>query len=159
MFQKFIPTIIFIIVALIFSVVITIIFSVGPNIVIVPSNSTNSVILNTTNPNPTPTTITTPKLTPTSAPKPKPKPAPTPVSATDSYTLSQIAQHGDSKSCWTTVNGGVYDITAWIDQHPGGAQAILGMCGIDASSAYNDQHDGQRRPTDELASFKIGTLR
>jgi len=74
------------------------------------------------------------------------------------YTLAQVATHSNSKSCWTTINGGVYDVTSWISQHPGGEQAILSICGIDGSTAFNNQHGGQSRPESELASFKIGTL-
>jgi hypothetical protein len=32
------------------------------------------------------------------------------------------------------------------------------MCGVDASSAFDAQHSGQRRPEQEFASFKIGAL-
>ena len=75
-----------------------------------------------------------------------------------SYTMSDVQQHKDGTSCWTAINGNVYDVTKWINQHPGGADAILSLCGTDGSSAFNDQHGGQRRPESELASFKIGTL-
>ena len=74
------------------------------------------------------------------------------------YTMANVAKHNSASSCWTTINGGVYDVTAWINQHPGGRQAILSLCGTDGSAAFNDQHGGQRRPESELASFKIGTL-
>lgn len=75
-----------------------------------------------------------------------------------SYTLAQVATHNSAQSCWTAINGGVYDVTAWVSQHPGGAQAILSLCGTDGSSAFNGQHGGERRPAQELAGFKIGTL-
>lgn len=74
------------------------------------------------------------------------------------YTLSEIATHKDATSCWTTINGNVYDVTSWINQHPGGSAAILSLCGIDGSMAFNNQHGGQRRPANELAGFLIGTL-
>jgi cytochrome b involved in lipid metabolism len=74
------------------------------------------------------------------------------------YTLAQVATHANGGDCWTTVNGLVYDVTSFISEHPGGSGAILGLCGIDGSAAFNDQHGGQRRPANELASFKIGTL-
>lgn len=81
------------------------------------------------------------------------------TSSTDAtYTLADVATHADSNSCWTAINGGVYDVTDWIFQHPGGPQAILSLCGTDGSAAFNGQHGGQRRPEQELASFKIGIL-
>ena len=107
---------------------------------------TNSASHETTNPNATGATTSSvtsnPSLTPT----------------VKTYTLAEVAKHSTQSSCWSTVNGGVYDLTAWIGQHPGGPDAILGMCGKDGSAAFNDQHGGQRRPANELAGFKIGNL-
>ena len=105
------------------------------------TNTTSSVSHETLNPGPV-TTVTTV----------------TPASVLTSYTLAQVALHANATSCWSAVNGGVYDLTAWIGQHPGGKQAILSICGKDGSAAFNDQHSGQRRPANELASFKIATL-
>lgn len=83
---------------------------------------------------------------------------PTGGTTVSSYTMATVAQHNKQADCWTTINGGVYNVTSWIHQHPGGAQAIIGLCGIDGSAAFNGQHGGQARPASELASFKIGTL-
>jgi len=49
----------------------------------------------------------------------------------DSITLAQVAVHSSRTSCWSAVNGSVYDLTSWIPNHPGGEEAILWMCGID----------------------------
>ncbi len=75
------------------------------------------------------------------------------------YTLAQVATHSDSNSCWTAINGVVYDLTAWISAHPGGEGAILSICGKDGSTAFNGQHGGQGRPEQVLVTFKIGTLK
>lgn len=82
----------------------------------------------------------------------------TQTQTTKSYTLAEVASHNTAQSCYTAVNSSVYDVTSWIKQHPGGEQAIIGMCGKDASSAFDAQHGGQSRPESELASFKIGVL-
>lgn len=85
---------------------------------------------------------------------------PPPVGSTvTSYTLADVKLHNTKASCWTAVMGSVYDVTPWISQHPGGSAAIIGMCGIDASAAFNGQHGGASRPASELASFKIGVLK
>jgi cytochrome b involved in lipid metabolism len=75
-----------------------------------------------------------------------------------SYTMAQVAMHANASSCWTAINGNVYDVTTWINKHPGGAQAVLSLCGKDGSAAFDDQHGGQRRPENELEGFKIGAL-
>jgi len=80
------------------------------------------------------------------------------ASAAKAYTLADVAKHATQSSCWTAIDGKVYDLTAWIAQHPGGAGAILSICGKDGSATFNNQHGGQARPASELVSFTIGTL-
>lgn len=80
------------------------------------------------------------------------------ASTTLQYTLAQVLTHSSVSSCWSAVNGRVYDLTPWISKHPGGSEAILSMCGKDASSAFNDQHSGQKRPANELSGFMIANL-
>ncbi len=92
-------------------------------------------------------------------PTPIPAPAPTPTPATSkSFTMLQVSTHNSSASCYSVVNGNVYDLTSWIGKHPGGKSAISSMCGLDASAEFNGQHGGQPRPVSELAGFKIGVL-
>lgn len=74
------------------------------------------------------------------------------------YTLADVAKHNSGTSCWTAINGSVYDVTSWVNQHPGGPDAILSLCGTDGSTAFNGQHGGQAQPAQELATFKIGSL-
>lgn len=74
------------------------------------------------------------------------------------YTSAQVATHNSASSCWTIIRGGVYDLTVWIGQHPGGERAILGLCGTDGTAAFDRQHGGSGRPEDTLTSFKIGVV-
>ncbi len=85
-------------------------------------------------------------------------PTPTPIPTASRYTMAKVATHNSGASCWTAINGNVYDVTNWINQHPGGPQAILSLCGKDGSDAFNGQHGGQPRPAAELASFLLGPL-
>ena len=75
------------------------------------------------------------------------------------YTMTEVRTHGDASSCWSAINGKVYDLTSWINQHPGGPDKILGVCGSDGSMAFNSQHSGQGEPTQVLSSFYIGDLK
>ncbi len=75
-----------------------------------------------------------------------------------SYTMADVVAHNSASSCWAAIEGSVYDLTGWINQHPGGSGHILPLCGTDGTSAFEAQHAGDRRPADELATFRIGTL-
>ena len=74
------------------------------------------------------------------------------------FSLADVGKHGSASSCWAAIDGGVYDLTRWIDAHPGGSDAILGICGTDATAAFNAQHGGQGSPARELAALKVGVL-
>ena len=82
-------------------------------------------------------------------------------SANDTATtiaLTEVAQHSTAADCWSVVNGNVYELTTWISQHPGGSGPIESMCGVDATTAFNNQHNGQGDPEAELASLQIGIV-
>ncbi len=69
-----------------------------------------------------------------------------------------MQQHNSASDCWAAINGGVYDLTSWISQHPGGPERIVPLCGTDASAAFNAQHSGQSKPESTLTQFYIGEL-
>jgi uncharacterized membrane protein len=74
------------------------------------------------------------------------------------FTMAEVAKHNSATDCWAAISGSVYDLTTWINQHPGGADHILPLCGTDGTSAFNAQHSGDGQATGQLAEFKIGTL-
>lgn len=75
------------------------------------------------------------------------------------YTVAEVAQHSSRSSCWSIINGNVYDLTSWIPKHPGGEGAILGICGKDGSSKFNGQHGGGASQAQILVGFKIGAVK
>jgi len=60
--------------------------------------------------------------------------------AASGITLDEVAKHNKRDDAWLVVNGDVIDVTAFIDNHPGGVQAIMAMVGKDASSDWNAIH-------------------
>ena len=114
----------------------------------------------TPTPTPTPTPTTTPTLTPTndSTPTQTPSKSATPTAANSGYTLAQVKANNSRQSCWTIIDNYVYDLTRWINSHPGGASAILSLCGVDGSAAFNSQHENQSKPALRLDSYKLGPL-
>ncbi len=80
-------------------------------------------------------------------------------SANGTITMAEVATHNSASDCWSAIDGKVYNLTAWIERHPGGAVVIKALCGKDGSAGFNGQHQGQRRPADELARFLVGDLK
>ena len=103
---------------------------------------------------PAATAVASPAATPT--PTPTPTATPTPTIA--GYTMTQVRANNSARSCWTAIDGVVYDLTRWISSHPGGAGAILFLCGTDGTNAFNAQHANQARPAIRLDGYKLGPL-
>ena len=75
------------------------------------------------------------------------------------FTLAEIATHNSKADCWSAVNGKVYDLTNWIDAHPGGSSNILNICGVDGSAGFNGKHGGEAKPASTIVTFEIGVLK
>lgn len=81
------------------------------------------------------------------------------VSNQKTYSLSEVNQHNTPTNCWAVIRDGVYDLTNWIAQHPGGKNAIIQLCGKDGTSDFTGQHGGDASPERMLTSMKIGDLK
>ena len=92
------------------------------------------------------------------APKATPTPTPTPSTTQAGYTMADVKKANTRAKCWSAIDGNVYDLTAWISSHPGGAGAITFLCGIDGSNAFKAQHESQSRPTNRLSQYLLGPL-
>ena len=108
----------------------------------------------------------TPSPSASVAVKPSAKPSATPVEvvpmksspALPSVTLAKVKENNSAASCWTIVNGNVYDLTKWAAKHPGGPQVIRSLCGIDGTSAFLGRHRNQTDPQETLDSYLLGPL-
>lgn len=76
----------------------------------------------------------------------------------EQYSMTEVAKHNTRADCWAVVNGSVYGLTEWIAKHPGGAEAIIQLCGKDGSSLFNNQHGEFAQALQVLAGLKIGVL-
>ncbi len=92
-----------------------------------------------------------------SAPTPT-TPTPSETSVVTGITLSEVATHNSATSCYVAISGSVYDVTSFVNKHPGGPSRILKQCGTDATEEFMDQHGGDSRPESTLATFKIAAL-
>jgi len=49
------------------------------------------------------------------------------------YAMEEVAKHNKKEDIWIVVKGVVLDVTNWLDEHPGGPQALFSHMGKDAT--------------------------
>ncbi|KAA1466469.1 cytochrome b5 [Dentipellis sp. KUC8613] len=53
-------------------------------------------------------------------------------------TYAQLLEHNKKDNLWALIHGKVYDVTKFLDEHPGGDEVILSEAGKDATEAFED---------------------
>ncbi|CAH0056133.1 unnamed protein product, partial [Clonostachys solani] len=71
---------------------------------------------------------------------------------------TEVAKHNTKDSCWVVISGIVYDVTQLIDQHPGGANAILALAGKDATEDFDLFHSSSTIKSRPGQVIEIGPL-
>ncbi|XP_031203910.1 cytochrome b5-like [Mastomys coucha] len=54
------------------------------------------------------------------------------------YTLEEIQKHKDSKSTWVILHHKVYDLTKFLEEHPGGEEVLREQAGGDVTENFED---------------------
>lgn len=55
----------------------------------------------------------------------------------DSFTAKQVAEHKDvDKGLYIIIDGGVYALESFVDEHPGGSKILKRVGGKDASKQF-----------------------
>ena len=76
------------------------------------------------------------------------------------YTASDVTRHITRNDCWVIRNGRVYNVSDFVDDHPGGDDLILKWAGKDVSEIMNDvvSHDHSKSAYDMLNGYLIGKI-
>ncbi|KAJ2150987.1 hypothetical protein GGH15_006381, partial [Coemansia sp. RSA 562] len=73
------------------------------------------------------------------------------------FTAAEIAKHNTREDVWILIHDKVYDVTKFLDEHPGGEEVILENAGKDSTSDFEDiGHSEDAR--DMLSQYYIGDL-
>ncbi|KAK8686498.1 hypothetical protein V6N13_125522 [Hibiscus sabdariffa] len=79
------------------------------------------------------------------------------VSAAKMHTFEEVANHNKIKDCWLIISGKVYDVTPFMDEHPGGGEVLLSATAKDATNDFEDiGHSEDAR--DMLEKYYVGEI-
>ena len=68
-----------------------------------------------------------------------------------------LAKHDQREDVWMTIHNKVYDITKYLDDHPGGEEVLMDRAGQDGTEDFEDVgHSQQARDT--LKKYELGEL-
>lgn len=77
-------------------------------------------------------------------------------------TLEELARHASAEDCWLAVEGGVYDVTAYVPAHPAPRRALTDHCGREATRAFRTKGVGRPHEAGSrelLETMRVGSLR
>ncbi|EGZ07342.1 hypothetical protein PHYSODRAFT_397414, partial [Phytophthora sojae] len=78
------------------------------------------------------------------------------------FTLEDVAPHNTAEDCWMVIRDEgirkVYDVTAFLDDHPGGPEIMVDVAGQDATDEFEDiGHSNDARA--QLKQYEIGKIK
>ncbi|RPB20218.1 Flavocytochrome c [Terfezia boudieri ATCC MYA-4762] len=62
------------------------------------------------------------------------------------YTMEEVSKHNKKSDCWVVVKDVVMDLTNFLEDHPGGANAIMNFAGREATEEFEMLHDDEVIP-------------
>ncbi|XP_058104908.1 cytochrome b5-like [Magnolia sinica] len=60
------------------------------------------------------------------------------ASNSKTYVFEEVNKHAVTNDCWLIIHGKVYDVTPFMEDHPGGSEVLLAATGKDATTDYDD---------------------
>jgi len=76
--------------------------------------------------------------------------------------IEEIAKHNSPSDCWLIIDNKVYDVSNFLNLHPGNPETIIPYCGKEATNAFMTKDKANPKPhskkaQDLLEEYYIGT--
>ncbi|KPM11260.1 cytochrome b5 reductase 4-like protein [Sarcoptes scabiei] len=55
-------------------------------------------------------------------------------------TLNELSKHDKPDDCWIAIRGKVFNITSYLEYHPGGVEELMKGAGQNATNMFEDVH-------------------
>lgn len=73
------------------------------------------------------------------------------------FTLAQVKEHNKPDDVWFVVHNKVYDVTKYLEEHPGGSAILHDVAGQDATQEFEDVGHSEEA-NESLESLYVGDL-
>jgi len=74
------------------------------------------------------------------------------------FTIEDVEKHNSDTDCWIAVKEGVYDLTKFVNDHPGGRDILIENAGRDGTNPFvSAEHD--TADVLKLEDYRIGKLK
>ncbi|KAJ3340181.1 Cytochrome b5 type B (outer mitochondrial membrane) [Gonapodya sp. JEL0774] len=74
------------------------------------------------------------------------------------HSWEDVAAHNSRKDIWVVIENSVYDITKFLDEHPGGEEVLIEQAGQDATEAFEEiGHSDDARKM--LKTYLVGAVK
>ncbi|NXC41454.1 CYB5B protein, partial [Penelope pileata] len=71
--------------------------------------------------------------------------------------LEEVGKRNSNREAWLVIHGRVYDVTRFLEEHPGGEEVLLEQAGRDATESFEDVgHSTDAR--EMLKQYYIGEI-
>eukprot|EP01117_Protostelium_nocturnum_P014443 TRINITY_DN5492_c0_g1_i3.p1 TRINITY_DN5492_c0_g1~~TRINITY_DN5492_c0_g1_i3.p1 ORF type:complete len:142 (+),score=56.82 TRINITY_DN5492_c0_g1_i3:76-501(+) len=71
--------------------------------------------------------------------------------------MAEVAKHNRKGDAWIVYNGKAYDVTNFMENHPGGEDAIMGLVGTDVTVEF-DEIGHSDMAVSQMADFLIAEM-
>ncbi|KAL8233083.1 hypothetical protein R6Q57_002861 [Mikania cordata] len=73
------------------------------------------------------------------------------------FVFDDVSKHNKADDCWLIISGKVYDVTPFMDEHPGGAEVLLSSTGKDGTTDFeNTGHSDEAKQ--QMGKYYIGEI-
>ncbi|KAL8208103.1 hypothetical protein R6Q57_007515 [Mikania cordata] len=71
--------------------------------------------------------------------------------------FDEVSKHNRKTDCWLIISGKVYDVTPFLDDHPGGDEVLVLATGKDATEDFEDVGHS-KNAVDMMKDLYVGDL-
>ncbi|XP_076888954.1 cytochrome b5-like [Bidens hawaiensis] len=71
--------------------------------------------------------------------------------------FEEVSKHNRKTDCWVIISGKVYDVTPFLDDHPGGDEVLILATEKDATEDFEDVGHSEAA-TDLMKKFYVGEI-